>query len=309
MTARTLVLVCAAGLATGSCSSLTTQPERETLAVSGSYGLPVLEDAEACRDGIAAARAAPGQGLDAGRLGIVSWNMKKGELANWQHDLARMARGKDLVLIQEASVDAELMGQLQSTAHWAFAPGYRTKRSETGVLTLSTQPPITQCNLQAVEPILGTPKATSITRFELRNRPETLLVANVHAVNFTLGLAEFRRQMNDLRTVLAAHTGPIILSGDFNTWRVARLDIVDAMFGELGLESVEFGEDHRTRFFGLPLDHLFVRGLAMEYAATQSVRTSDHNPLSASFRFEGAAPAYLAGDVQAQDDVLDEVAL
>ena len=294
MTARTLVLVCAAGLATGSCSSLTTQPERETLAVSGSYGLPVLEDAEACRDGIAAARAAPGQGLDAGRLGIVSWNMKKGELANWQHDLARMARGKDLVLIQEASLDEAFMAVLQPTAHWSFAPGYSTRRGRTGVITLSTQPPLAQCNLQAVEPVLGTPKATSITQFGLRGMSSTLLVANIHAVNFSLGLGEFRRQMDDLRTVLSAHTGPIILSGDFNTWRPARLTIVDELLTEVGLERVAFSDDYRTRFFGLPLDHLFVRGLTLNDATTRPVRTSDHNPLTAAFTLP--TPERLAAD-------------
>ena len=286
MTARTLVLVCAAGLATGSCSSLTTQPERETLAVSGSYGLPVLEDAEACRDGIAAARAAPGQGLDAGRLGIVSWNMKKGELANWQHDLARMARGKDLVLIQEASLDEAFMAVLQPTAHWSFAPGYSTRRGRTGVITLSTQPPLAQCNLRAVEPVLGTPKATSITQFGLRGMSSTLLVANIHAVNFSLGLGEFRRQMDDLRTVLSAHKGPIILSGDFNTWHTGRMEKLQKMLSPRGFVALEYDVDHRKRAFGQALDHIYVRGLQPIAATTSRVATSDHNPMSVRLRLD-----------------------
>jgi endonuclease/exonuclease/phosphatase (EEP) superfamily protein YafD len=299
MTLRTLLPVCAASFALGSCSTMQTQPGPTARPAIGSHAAPVFEDAAACRDQIARPRQVlADNGFDVAQLGLLSWNMKKGERARWQHDLARMAHDKDLVLIQEASLDDEFMSMVESSAHWSFAPGYRSGRSQTGVMTLSTQPPLAQCNLQAVEPVLGTPKATSITQFALWNSADTLLVANIHAVNFSLGLAEFSSQIDDLRTVLSAHTGPIILSGDFNTWRPARIDIVDALLKDVGLERVDFAADHRTRFLGLPLDHLFVRGLSMDAATTQPVRSSDHNPLTAAFSLSTSATTYYTVDAK-----------
>ncbi|UCG71391.1 MAG: endonuclease/exonuclease/phosphatase family protein [Chromatiales bacterium] len=283
MTLRTLLLVSAASIAATSCSTWRGQAPAVRLTALASQVNGVETDPAACRDRMAESAAAPGAGLDSSRLGILSWNVKKGQHSNWRHDLARMAADKHLILIQEASLGPELLDALEPTAHWAFAPGYRTRMGATGVMTLSSTPPLTQCNLQIMEPWLRTPKATSITEFGLTGTNETLVVANIHAVNFSVGVVEFRQQIQALRTALADHAGPIILSGDFNTWRTARLDILSEVTRELGLEPIGFDNDHRTLAFGLPLDHLFVRGLAVQSSATRSVRTSDHNPLAAEF--------------------------
>ena len=283
MTLRTILLVSAASFAATSCSSLPSQAPASRLTPISSHAGGVETDAAACRDQMAQSAAAPGAGLDSSSLGILSWNVKKGQHANWRHDLARLAADKHLILIQEASLGSGLLDALEPTAHWAFAPGYRTRAGATGVMTLSTTPPLTQCNLQVMEPWLRTPKATSITEFGLTGTDDTLVVANIHAVNFSVGVAEFRQQFEALRTALAAHTGPIILSGDFNTWRVARLEILGEVTRDLGLEPIDFDDDQRTLVFGLPLDHLFVRGLSVQGSATQTVRTSDHNPLAAQF--------------------------
>lgn len=283
MTLRTILLVSAASFAATSCSTWRGQAPASRLTSVASHATGVETDPVACRDRLALSAANPGPELDSSSLGILSWNVKKGQHASWRHDLARLGADKNLILIQEASLGPDLLDALEPTAHWAFAPGYRTRDSATGVMTLSTTPPITQCNLQAVEPWLRTPKATSITEFGLTGTAATLVVANIHAVNFSVGVAEFRQQFEALRTALAAHTGPIILSGDFNTWRVARLEILGEVTRDLGLEPIDFDDDQRTLVFGLPLDHLFVRGLSVQGSATQTVRTSDHNPLAAQF--------------------------
>lgn len=283
MTLRAILLVSAASIAASSCSTWQGQAPASRLTPVASHATGVETDAAACRDRMAKSVAAPGSGLDSGRLGILSWNVKKGQHANWRHDLARLATDKHLILIQEASLGPELLDALEPSAHWAFAPGYRTRAGVTGVMTLSTMPPLTQCNLQVMEPWLRTPKATSITEFGLTGTNDTLVVANIHAVNFSVGVAEFRQQIEALRTALADHAGPIILSGDFNTWRAARLEILGEVVRDLGLEPIGFDDDHRTLAFGLPLDHLFVRGLSVQRSTTQPVRTSDHNPLAAEF--------------------------
>jgi endonuclease/exonuclease/phosphatase (EEP) superfamily protein YafD len=44
-----------------------------------------------------------------------------------------------------------------------------------------------------------------------------LLIVNVHAVNFTLGMARLREQLEAVADVLTSHSGPVLLTGDFNT--------------------------------------------------------------------------------------------
>jgi endonuclease/exonuclease/phosphatase (EEP) superfamily protein YafD len=110
-----------------------------------------------------------------------------------------------------------------------------------------------------------------------------MLVVNIHAINFTLGVADFRKQLEQIRPVLAGHPGPIILSGDFNTWRKKRADILDAFADEFSLIPVEFYNDHRKIFFGRPLDHIFVRGLQIGASDTRQLESSDHNPLLVEF--------------------------
>lgn len=284
---RRTILFLAASLAASSCATRQAQVPAPVAPVA-SHATPIENDALACRERLSQPVRRPVDALDPSRLGLLSWNIQKGQHASWRHDLARLAADKQLVLIQEADLGPELLDSLQPEARWAFAPGFTTQRRTTGVLTLSTATPLAQCNLQIREPLLGTPKATSITAFALEDSTDTLIVVNIHAVNFTLGMENFRQQIADLRTVLAGHHGPIILSGDFNTWRLARLEVVAALTVGLGLEPVVFDDDQRTRVFGLPLDHIYVRGLALQSAAARPVRTSDHNPLTAAFSVANA---------------------
>ena len=75
-------------------------------------------------------------------------------------------------------------------------------------MTVSTAVPLVQCNLSAREPLLRTPKATLVTEYALAGRQDTLLVINIHAVNFTLGLGAFEAQLgsplSSSRTMIAS---------------------------------------------------------------------------------------------------------
>ena len=135
------------------------------------------------------------------------------------------------------------------------------------------------CQLTSWEPWLGTPKATSITEFPLRDRDERLLAINLHAVNFELNLENFHSQFDAIRNVLSNHEGPVILAGDLNTWSSDRQSLVDAFMLEHGLGSVTFEPDLRTRAFGRALDHIYVRGLQANNARVIPVTSSDHNAL------------------------------
>lgn len=212
-------------------------------------------------------------------LEILSWNIQKASNTGWAEDLAGLADRVDLAFIQEASTQARIDGLLPDLLHQAFAQGYTTNDLETGVMTLSSGLPSMHCKLTAMEPWLGTPKATSVTAYPLQDRPERLLAINLHAVNFAFGLTEFRQQFASLRDMLEEHRGPIILAGDLNTWSEDRQVLVDEFLAEYGLQPVSFEPDLRTRVFGRVLDHIYVRDLRALSARVVPVNTSDHNPL------------------------------
>jgi endonuclease/exonuclease/phosphatase (EEP) superfamily protein YafD len=151
-------------------------------------------------------------------------------------------------------------------------------------MTVSAAKPLTQCNLVSIEPWIRSPKATVITEYGLTNTDQTLLVVNIHAVNFTFGTHDFHKQIQQALSVLNDHAGPILLSGDFNTWHRRRSEVLKEMTDSLDLEMVEYDEDHRKRFWGQPLDHIYVRGLEVLEATTRQVDSSDHNPMSVRLR-------------------------
>jgi len=247
----------------------------------GNHDLGIAMDVETCRDGLGQSEPDTVAELDGERISLVSWNVQKGSARQWSEDLAILGPGLNLVLIQEAVFDPEPADTMLDMSHWAFAPGYRVGSNLSGVMTLSSSPPLTHCNLISEEPWLQTPKATVVTEYGLKGTHRTLVVVNIHAINFSLGVDEFQRQMDQVGRVLQTHRGPVILSGDFNTWRPARQAIVAALAEKFALTAVVFEEDHRTRFFGQALDHLYVRGLTQCASSTYRLKSSDHNPLAA----------------------------
>lgn len=223
--------------------------------------------------------------LDSASINFLCWNIKKGLKPNWQEDLSDLAYGKDLVIIQEAVLHPDLTGAFDKAMHLTFAKGYKTKKRTTGLMTISKHEPVRRHQLTCWEPWLATPKCTNITEYALSDAKETLIVINIHAINFTLGVKLFRKQIDKVRKEIANHKGPIILSGDFNTWRKKRMKILDALALEHGLEALSFQEDHRKAVFGQTLDHIYVRALTPESTNTYKVKSSDHNPLSVELRF------------------------
>jgi len=223
-----------------------------------------------------------GKGLDSRGFTLFNWNIKKGSIANWDRDLLSLAADADLVLIQEATKQMETPRFVEVDEHWSFSEGYSSGELVSGVATISSVQPMEQCRLLTVEPWLRTPKATMVTRFAIEGSSDTLLVINTHMVNFTLGHAAFREQLAEVEQLLLQHSGPVVFSGDFNTWRPARYEILEKMTARFGLNPIAFNDDNRTKFFGSTVDHVFVGGLSVQQAMTFEVESSDHNPMSVS---------------------------
>lgn len=272
------VVTITAALSSGCTAFISKQPTSVSEPLA-SHALGIADEVPACLDQLNAANKT-GAELDSARIRLVSWNVKKGSNDDWQEDFGALAAGRDLILVQEAIWHPN---SSFSEHHWAFAPGYRSRKHLSGVMTYSNSEPLVQCNLISWEPWLGTPKATNITEYGLTGSEQTVLVVNIHAINFTFGVADFTAQIERIRPILAAHAGPIILSGDFNTWRRKRSKILHTFVGEFDLNPVEFDDDYRKAFFGQPLDHIFVRGLRVSASRTRQLTSSDHNPLLAEF--------------------------
>jgi endonuclease/exonuclease/phosphatase (EEP) superfamily protein YafD len=222
--------------------------------------------------------------LDATSIRLLNWNVQKNKRQHWQRDFAALSSDSDLVLVQEASIREDSINSMDPSRYWSFAPGYTKSGAISGVLTMSRSQPTAQCSFVTIEPLLRTPKATSITQYGLTSTDDTLVVVNIHAINFSMGLGAFEHQFNQVREVLEAHDGPIILSGDFNTWRSGRARFVDDLAQGLGLKALEFVDDNRVTRFGHHIDYIYVRGLSTLEASTEVVDSSDHNPMSVTLR-------------------------
>jgi endonuclease/exonuclease/phosphatase (EEP) superfamily protein YafD len=234
---------------------------------------------------------------------LLSWNIEKGADADWIADLAQIAAAEHVLLIQEAALDPETQAlplPRDFTSRQYFAAGYRQGNIHTGVLTASPWVASHHCALTAWEPWLGTPKATSVTRYDLERgqatgdsgrreawgtKPNPLMVVNLHAVNFAVGLEAYIEQFVAIGEVIMTHEGPLILAGDFNTWSEDRQEWLAGFMARHQLEAVTFSPDHRTTVFSRPIDHIYTRGLAVIDASVVTVDSSDHNPLLMTVRW------------------------
>lgn len=217
--------------------------------------------------------------LDTRPLRIASWNLHKGEDDGWQADLTRYAQEFDILLLQEAVLSAPVREVLERAGHsWRMAGAFAYNGEERGVLVAARVRPLDACTLRAFEPLARLPKSAMVARFKLATG-QVLAVANLHGINFTLGLEAFRGQLTAVADVMANHDGPAVLGGDFNTWSEERHNVLNDVATRLGMKPVELVPDGRRRTFGRHLDHLFVRGFRVLQAGAPEVKSSDHNPI------------------------------
>ena len=244
----------------------------------------------------------PDQILPAG-ITMVNWNVQKGKHPQFARDLKLlMEREKpDIVFLQEARADLfepEQMGGYFAEG-WSYPwPGGMT----TGVLTLSRVAPV------RIQPVptkyrefdLTTPKVSLVTEYPLPNG-ENLLAVNVHLLNFERwSVKKISHQLEDLKSIMANHSGPILMAGDFNTWNQKRLQLVKEIRQDIKLREVtDFPEgrttgDTRSEFWNevlgvekdLPLDRVFFLGFKPISARVLDYDTSDHRPILVKLKLQ-----------------------
>ncbi len=258
-------------------------PERQHALVLQSDGT-VVQQPMGC-GGPARGRPGDSGALDPNAIRLASWNLHKEADPGWESDLGRLIAQSDLLLLQEAGVSPEFRAIIERGGlSWLLSSAFEYLGFEYGVLTATRLPPASACTLRAYEPLLGIPKAALITHYRLAGREATLVVANLHAINFTLGTDAYRAQLEAVADALAAHRGPLIVGGDFNTWNDERAAVVRALASRLALAPVVFHIDERKRFMGRIFDWVYARDVEVLSATAWSVTSSDHNPVVVSFR-------------------------
>lgn len=224
-------------------------------------------------------------GLSPEHISLLSWNIFKQSRNNWLSDFQQLSHERDLLILQEAYMDESLGAVLSiSPYHWLMTTAFYYKDNASGVLTASRNPATKHCALYTKEPLIKTPKSILLSIYPITGTEQTLLVANVHGINFSLGLKSYRDQFETLGEIIQNHSGPLILAGDFNNWRENRQAILDELSQELSLQRVDYESHHRITIFGNPVDHVYYRGLELVDASSPYVSSSDHNPLLVTFK-------------------------
>ncbi|WP_350433403.1 endonuclease/exonuclease/phosphatase family protein [Shewanella sp. H8] len=219
-----------------------------------------------------------------GQLAVASWNIYKQQNDGWQTQLSQLAKQNQLMLLQEVKLsDTFQQWRQQNHQQLAMVQAFRQGDIPLGVMNLSQVTASQSCGYLTSEPFIQFPKSSLLSYFPLSNG-ETLLVANLHSINFEYALDSYAEQLQQVLPALKAHKGPIIFGGDLNTWRQARLSMLAQMTKTLGLKAVTPNDDTRTTVMGYAIDHLFYRGLTLESARVINTQTSDHHPLLAQFR-------------------------
>ncbi|BAO43809.1 endonuclease/exonuclease/phosphatase family protein [Thiolapillus brandeum] len=229
---------------------------------------------------------AAASGLTAEGFTVTTWNICKGCGRRWVEDLRLLASHSDLLLLQEARMESHLKQLLQdSDLSWSLAHAFTLEGTPVGVLTGARVMPLAACAQRITEPLLRVPKTALVSYYALDGSDQSLLVVNMHGVNFVPGSTELARQLHAVQKVVFEHDGPVIVAGDFNTWSARRMAELQKLAQRAGLQPVTF-EGSPSRHFGRQLDHVYYRGLVPQHAWVTALQSSDHYPLSVTFKLD-----------------------
>jgi len=219
-----------------------------------------------------------------GEFSVLVWNIHKQTDGPWPEEL--WLKGKavpDLMLLQEVQDDPGLLMDLTKQGYaWLKMGAFRWQGHQFGVMSAALAKPIKACGWLATEPWLRLPKSALLGLYPLSNG-RTLLAVNLHGINFDFALPAWQQQIKVLLEAIAGHKGPVIFAGDFNSWGTERSRWLSLLMTTQGLKAVDFAPDKPTQVWGASIDHVYYRGLALEFARAPVSKVSDHSPLWVQF--------------------------
>ncbi|HEY7866256.1 MAG TPA: endonuclease/exonuclease/phosphatase family protein [Psychromonas sp.] len=218
---------------------------------------------------------------------LLNWNVFKQQNTNWQQALQKWGEKSDILTLQEIKYSPALINFSEINSFFYFQNNaFQYQDVIYGVNTLSRVAPSYVCGTRYSEPWTIIPKTGLATVYPLDNHPDSLLVINLHGVNFTFTAAPLMEQIQPYLTLIKSHAGPVVFSGDFNTWSAPRLEQVAQRLQQAGFQEALFDKDQRTTIFGQALDHIYYRGLRVVNSESLVTKTSDHNPLMVTFNLK-----------------------
>jgi endonuclease/exonuclease/phosphatase (EEP) superfamily protein YafD len=225
--------------------------------------------------------------LNPNDIKILVWNMYKGEKETWIQDFLKLSKDKDILLLQEVFLDPKMKSTFlkdQLRGFFMAISFFDTKklRAATGVATASHARPLRTFWQRSSfrEPVVDTPKMVTFAEYELEGTTETLMTANLHAINFVPAY-KFKDMVESIINELEKHDGPIVFAGDFNTWSKQKINIMHELTGRIGLEEVHFSDgDERMKTFGNVIDYVFTKGLNVKKSEVYGeIEGSDHKAM------------------------------
>lgn len=220
-------------------------------------------------------------------FGILCWNVHKNnnKQKRFKKYLETIERHFDFMLFQEANFRDNDDFVLPHFTYDAAA-NLQLRDHFYGVLTASRIESTTARAFlsQGKESLVGPHKSLLFSSYDFKDN-QTLLILNVHAINFREN-QRFNKEIDRFRELLEAQKGPMIVAGDFNTWNKKRLEKLHTLREKLGLKMVEFSKErHIKSFMGNHLDFIFYRDLELIKSSNDNTHgLSDHNPLFAQFK-------------------------
>ena len=218
---------------------------------------------------------------------LFNWNIYKQQKEQWQEELQQWTATADLLTLQEVKYSPEFsnfskVNKLFSFQNYAF----KYQSFVYGVNTLSKYHSSFVCGTRYTEPWIRVAKTALASIYPIANSSSSLLVINLHGVNFTFTAQPLIKQIQPFLKLINAHKGPVIFSGDFNTWSSSRLEAVEDSLQQAGFSEALFDNDQRITLFGKPLDHLYFRGLKVIKTESLATEASDHTPQLVTFALE-----------------------
>lgn len=215
---------------------------------------------------------------------LLNWNIYKQQNPQWSTKLQEWSKQADFITLQEAKHDQALTNfSKQQHFYHLQNIAFTYQKNDFGVNTFSRLQPLQQCGTRYSEPWIQIPKTGIASTYAIQDSQYSLLLINLHGVNFTLTSKPLKEQVAPYLQLIKKHQGPVVISGDFNTWSKARTkEIIEALIS-MGFEQALFSKDQRLAVFGYPLDHVFYRGLKVLKAQSMSTTASDHTPQLVTF--------------------------
>jgi endonuclease/exonuclease/phosphatase (EEP) superfamily protein YafD len=152
--------------------------------------------------------------LDPKNLNILVWNIKKAENPYFIDDYKNLASNHQIILIQEGIFNENVIRDYlkipgyQAVIASSFHLPFGNPDVFTGGTTISKAPSIKNVAIKTFfkEPVAKTPKMTLFTKYPINGSKKSLLVVNIHAINFvsnkTFKFEEIKKNHNFLSLII-----------------------------------------------------------------------------------------------------------